>query len=73
MRKSWTLSVLLGLVGCGSDQWIEVPLTDCYQLELNHEDLDLLGPGLCQQGGDLVFGGEFRCKDDKVQVRCQQP
>ena len=73
MRRSWTLVALLGLAGCGNDQWVELPLTDCYQLELNPTELELLGPGLCDQAGGLRFGEEFRCKDDKVQVRCQKP
>ena len=72
MRKWLTLSALLGLAGCGNDQWVEMPLTDCYQLELNRLDIELVGPGLCDREG-LAFGEEFRCKDEKVEVRCQKP
>jgi hypothetical protein len=73
VRKSWTFAALLGLAGCGSDEWIDLPLTECYELELNANDLELMGPGLCEQAGGLRFGEEFRCKDDKVQVRCRKP
>ncbi len=72
MRKSWTLFALLGLAGCGSDEWIELPLADCYQIELHPEELEFVGPGLCDRAGGLSFGKEFRCQDDKVQVLCRE-
>jgi hypothetical protein len=73
VRRWWTLAALFGLAGCGNDQWVEMPLTDCYQLELNRKDLELVAPGFCDQTGGLTFGEKFRCKDDKLEVLCRKP
>ena len=79
MHKSWPLAAaLLGLAGCGSDQWVDIPALSCDQLETNPEEVDVningaIGPGICLQTGDLIYGDEYRCRDDKVQVLCRKP
>ena len=80
MHKSWSLAVaLVGLAGCGSsDKWVDIPMLDCNQLETNRAEVEvnisgMIGPGICLQEGGLNYGDEYRCKDDKVQVRCTKP
>jgi hypothetical protein len=69
--KSWTLTAgLLGLAGCGSGEWLDIPNIDCNQLETNRAEVEFFAPGVC---GDLTYGGELRCRDDKVQVLCSEP
>jgi hypothetical protein len=74
VHKSWTLAAgLLGLAGCGSDKWLDIPNIDCNQLETNRAEVEFFGPGVCQQAGDLNYGEKYRCQDDKVQVLCRKP
>ena len=71
MHKSWALAAaLLGLAGCGNDQWLDVLNIDCNQLETNRAEVEFFGPGVC---GDLTYGEELRCQDDKVQALCRKP
>ena len=78
MHKSWALAAaLLGLAGCSNDKWIDIPMLDCNQLETNPAEVEvningMIGPGICLQEGGLNYADEYRCKDDKVQVRCTQ-
>jgi len=79
VKKSWPLAAaLLGLAGCGNDDWVDIPMLDCNQLETNRAETEVningtIGPGICLQAGGLNYGEEYRCKDDKVQVLCRKP
>jgi hypothetical protein len=72
VHKSWALAAgLVGLAGCGSDKWIDLPNIDCNQLETNRAEVEFFGPGVCP--GDLTYGQELRCQDDRVQALCREP
>ena len=76
MRKLALGTLLLGLAGCGSGEWMDVAIMDCRDLERADAAVTLadpIGPALCGQADNLVYGHEFRCKDDKVQVFCRKP
>ena len=79
MTSTWPLAAaLLGLAGCGSDQWVDIPALGCDQLETNRAEVEVningtIGPGICLQAGGLTYGEEYRCRDDKVQVLCRKP
>lgn len=83
MRRCLLLTGLVGILaaGCGgSERWVSIPLMGCEELEKAQEDEanfdtmmgDHVGPSTCREAGGLSYADDFRCKDDQVQVLCEE-